>query len=397
MNTKTRTWFSVVTLVLMMALFPVAYAAETTSSIKGNVYDTSGSPVSGAVVTVEDLRTSVQRQYTTNEAGAFLASRLPVGGPYKVVTPGADSAIVDSITLGEIYNLTIDVLAAPTMEEVIVTGENVNMVVTAAGPSATFAAEQIATAVALNRDISEVYQIDPRINLDNQDDGFAINCAGKNPRFNSITLDGVSQNDRFGLNDNGYSTAMGMPFPYDGVRQVAVELAPFDVTYGGFSACNINAVTKTGTNEWEGGAYYEFTNQNLRGDSISVKDPAGNSERIDLSTPNYEETSYGFNLGGPIFKDRLFIFGAYEKSEKPRFLARGPAGSGNGEVRNWFSQADYDRVDQIARDLYNYDTGGMPSNGSVEAEKYMVRLDWNISDNHNASLIYNYLRWLPGP
>ncbi|MCW8926547.1 MAG: TonB-dependent receptor [Xanthomonadales bacterium] len=385
MNTKTRTWFSVVTLVLMMALFPVAYAAETTSSIKGNVYDTSGSPVSGAVVTVEDLRTSVQRQYTTNDAGAFLASRLPVGGPYKVVTAGADSAIVDSISLGEIYNLTIDILAAPTMEEVVVTGEQVNMVVTAAGPAATFSSEEILTAVALNRDIAEVYQIDPRINLDNQDDGFAINCAGKNPRFNSITLDGVSQNDRFGLNDNGYSTAMGMPFPYDGIRQVAVELAPFDVTYGGFSACNINAVTKTGTNEWEGGAYYEFTNQNLRGDTLTV-----HSRVSDLSTPNYEETNYGANLGGPLVKDRLFFFAAYEKSEKPRFLARGPAGSGNGEVRDWLSQADYDRVDQIARTLYNYDTGGMPGNGSVETEKYMVRLDWNISENHNASLIYNY-------
>src|SRR5210317_103972 len=177
MNTKTRIWFSVLSLALVMGLLPAAYAAETTSSIKGNVFDANGSPVAGAVVVVEDMRTNVARTLTTNDAGAFLASRLPVGGPYKVVTAGADSAIVDSITLGEIYNLSIDVLASPTMEEVIVTGENVNMVVTAAGPAATFSSEEIVTAVSLNRDIAEVYQIDPRINLDNQDDGFAINCA----------------------------------------------------------------------------------------------------------------------------------------------------------------------------------------------------------------------------
>jgi hypothetical protein len=385
MNTKTRIWFSVVSLVLMMGLLPAAYAAETTSSIKGNVYDASGNPVPGAVVVVEDLRTSVARTFTTNDAGAFLASRLPVGGPYKVVTSGADSSIVERITLGEIYNLAIEIKAAAPMEEVVVTGENLNMVVTAAGPSATFNSFQLDTAVALNRDIVEVYTIDPRLNLDNEDDGFEINCAGKNPRFNSVTLDGVSMNDRFGLNSNGYSTAMGMPFPFDAIRQVAVELAPFDVTYGGFSACNINAVTKTGNNEWTGGAFYEYTNESLRGDTIT------NKGRIsDLSTPSYDENTYGFNLGGPIIKDSLFIFAAYEKSEKPRFLARGPAGSGVGETRDWLSQADYDRIDAIARNVYGYDTGGMPGDGAQETEKYMVRLDWNINDNHSASFIYNY-------
>jgi len=385
MNTKTRIWFSVLALILTVSLFPAAYAAETTSSIKGNVYDVSGSPVSGTLVTVEDMRTNIQRQYTTNEAGAFLASRLPVGGPYKVVTEGADSALVDSITLGEIYNLAIDLRPQTTMEEVVVTGEQVNMVVTAAGPAATFSTFQIETAAALNRDIVEVYTVDPRLNLDNEDDGFEINCAGKNPRFNSITLDGVSQNDRFGLNSNGYSTAVGMPFPFDGVRQVAVELAPFDVTYGGFSACNINAVTKTGTNEFTGNMYYELTNQNLRGDSLTVHNRVSNME-----SPNYEETNYGFSIGGPVFKDRLFFFAAYEKSEKPRFLARGPAGSDIGEERTWYSQADFDRVDQIAQSMYGYDTGGAPTDGVQEAEKYMFRLDWNISENHNATLIYNY-------
>lgn len=385
MNTKTRTWFSVLSLALMMGLFPAAYAAETTSSIKGNVFDESGSPVAGAVVIVEDLRTNVARTYTTNDSGAFLASRLPVGGPYKVSTSGADSAIVDSITLGEIYNLAIDVKAAAPMEEVVVTGENVNMVVTAAGPAATFSQFAIDTAVALNRDIVEVYTIDPRLNLDNEDDGFEINCAGKNPRFNSVTLDGVSMNDRFGLNSNGYSTAMGMPFPFDGIRQVAVELAPFDVTYGGFSACNINAVTKTGTNEWHGGAFYEYTSDSLRGDSLDV-----HGESIDLSTPSFDEKNYGFNLGGPIVKDSLFIFAAYEKSEKPRFLARGPEGSNIGETRDWLSQADFDRIDAIASNVYGYDTGGAPTDGAQETEKYMVRLDWNINDNHAASFIYNY-------
>ena len=385
MNTKARIWFPILSLILMMGMSPALFAAETTSSIKGNVYDESGAPIAGASVTVEDLRTNVARPYTTNNSGAFLASKLTVGGPYKVTVNGVTSSIVNSITLGEIHNMAIEVTSAMTLEEVLVTGENVETVVTAAGPAATFSAFQIETSVAFNRDIVDIYTIDPRLNLDNQDDGFALNCAGKNPRFNSVTLDGVSMNDRFGLNDNGYSTAVGMPFPFDAVRQVAVELAPFDVTYGGFSACNINAVTKTGANDWFGGAFYEFTNQDLRGDSLSLKD-----RDVDLSTPDYTEYTWGFNLGGALIQDRLFFFGAYEKFDKPRFLARGPAGSNNGEERDWLSQADYDRIDSIAQNIYGYDTGGQPSDGSQQGEKYMVRLDWSITDNHQASFIYNY-------
>src|SRR5690606_11810716 len=239
------------------------------------------------------------------------------------------------------------------------------------------------TSVAFNRDIVDVYSIDPRINLDNEDDGFAINCGGKHPRFNSITLDGVSQDDRFGLNENGYSTAVGMPFPYDAVEQVAVELAPFDVTYGGFSACNINAVTKSGTNEWQGNIFYEYTSDSLRGDSLGGIDS-------DFSTPPYDEKNIGFSVGGPIIKDRLFIFAAYEESEEPRFLAHSYAGSGQGEERPWLSQADYERINNIASTIYNYDTGGLPQDGVQEVEKYMARLDGNINDNHNVALIYNY-------
>ncbi|MDH3440863.1 MAG: TonB-dependent receptor, partial [Gammaproteobacteria bacterium] len=235
-------------------------------------------------------------------------------------------------------------------------------------------------AVAFDRDIKEVYSHDPRLSLDT--DGFQMNCGGQHPRFNSVTLDGVSQNDRFGLNTNGYSTATGMPFPYDGIEQVVVELAPFDVTYSGFSACNINAVSKSGSNEWEFGGFYEFTSDDYRGDTI---DGVGT-----FTSLPYEEEKFGFNAGGPIIQDRLFVYAAYEEAEFPRFLAQGFAGSGNGVERPWLSQADYQRITDISNNIYAYDPGGLPGDGTQSEEKYMVRLDWNVSDKHNAALIYNY-------
>ncbi|HLU04925.1 MAG TPA: TonB-dependent receptor, partial [Woeseiaceae bacterium] len=368
---------------IMLLTTPVAgFAQETASSIRGRVVDSGGEPVDNATVIVTDTRTSVSRTYSTNASGNFFASNLPVGGPYRVVVEGAEPVEVPSIALGDVYSLTVEV-PDEGVEEIVVVGTAVQGIDVAAGPAATFDSFDMQTSVAFNRDIVDVYSIDPRINLDNEDDGFAINCGGKHPRFNSITLDGVSQDDRFGLNENGYSTAVGMPFPYDAVEQVAVELAPFDVTYGGFSACNINAVTKSGTNEWQGNIFYEYTSDSLRGDSLGGIDS-------DFSTPPYDEKNIGFSVGGPIIKDRLFIFAAYEESEEPRFLAHSYAGSGQGEERPWLSQADYERVNNIASTIYNYDTGGLPQDGVQEVEKYMARLDWNINDNHNIAFIYNY-------
>lgn len=379
-------WRLALSLLLLAVAMPLTVnAQETTSSIRGKVRDASGAPVAGASVVVRNMRTDVVYNYESNANGTFFASNLPVGGPYQVTVNGVRTVEVANVSLGDIYNLSIDLPEGAAVEEIVVTGQAVKGVDVAAGPAATFSSYDIETSVNFNRDIVDVYSIDPRLNLDNEDDGFEINCGGKHPRFNSVTLDGISQNDRFGLNSNGYSTAVGMPFPFDAIEQVAVELAPFDVTYGGFSACNINAVTKSGTNEWEGNVFYEYTSDSLRGDTVVI-----DGVDQDLSTPGYDETVMGFSIGGPILKDRLFVFAAYEELEEPRFLARGYAGSGVGDVRPWFSQADHDRIVSIANNVYSYDPGGLPSDGVQEAEKYMVRLDWNINDRHNMAFIYNY-------
>ena len=287
------------------------------------------------------------------------------------------TVVVESISVSTVYNLTIEMGPVQLSETVEVVGETQALVDVAPGPAATFNTFEVDTAPAFNRDIVEVYGIDPRINIDNEAGGFQVNCAGKHPRFNSVTLDGVSYNDRFGLNSNGYNTAVGMPFPFDGVAQVAVEMAPIDVTYGGFSACNINAVTKSGTNTIAGNAFYEHTSDDLR-------------RNIGESTPSFTERNWGASFGGPVLKDKLFFFGAYENSSQFVPLAMGYAGSGNGVERPWLSQADFDRIQRIATDVYGYDTGGLPSDGSREADKVLLKLNWSINQQHNLAGIFNY-------
>ena len=143
------------------------------------------------------------------------------------------------------------------------------------------------------------------------------------------------------------------------------------------------SVTKSGTNEFEAKAFYEYSSNDFRGDTV-----ADNPD--DFSRGAYDKTYMGFNVGGPIIQDKLFFFAAYEKSDEPRFLAKGYAGQGSGEERDWLSASDYNRIVDISNNIYGYDPGGSGGDGTQEAEKYMVRLDWNINDNHNAAVIYNY-------
>ncbi len=369
-------------ILLALGLSGELAAQDTSSAIRGKLVDASGNPLANATVVVQDSRTGDSRTLQSNSAGTFYATNLAVGGPYVVTVNETKTISIDSIALGDTYNLTIDMDAPTQIEEIVVFGELNNFVDVAAGPAATFGTFELDTSVAYDRDIKDVYIIDPRFNLDGDSQ---VNCAGKHPRFNSVSLDGVPQNDRFGLNTNGYATATGMSFPYAAISQVAAELAPFDVTYGGFSACNINAVTKSGSNTWTGNAFYEYTSDSQRGDSLNI-------DGIDtpFDTASFEEEIYGFSVGGPLIEDRLFIFGAYEESEEPRFLAMGHDGSGNGEERDWLSQSDFNRIDSIARNLYDYDPGSQPGDGAQTSEKYMLRLDYNINEQHRLAAIYNY-------
>ena len=186
-------------------------------------------------------------------------------------------------------------------------------------------------------------------------------------------------NDGFGLNSNGYPTER-QPFPFDAIEQVAVELAPFDVEYGGFTACNINAVTKSGTNEFHGSAFVDYTSNDFQGDSL---------EGSDVLAPDFDEIRYGIQVAGPIVQDKLFFSVAYEKLEGANTFDRGPIGSGAINEVN-ITQAELDEIARIARDLYGYDVGEIPTSFDNEDEKLLIKLDWNINNQHRAAFTYNY-------
>ena len=353
-----------------------AIANETTSAIKGQITGPNGNPAAGTKITILHVPSGSVKTTETNDAGYFTAKGLRGGGPYRVVVDFdtyADQEFNNIIlNIGNDYPVNASLENISNIEQIVVTGAPISAMSGGTGPASTFTLTDLENQPAINRDLKDIIRIDPRITID--DSRGSINCGGGNPRYNSLTLDGVRMNDNFGLSSNGYPTIRA-PFSFDSIEQVSAELAPFDVQYGGFTSCNINAVTKSGGNDVHGGVFSDYTNDSMKGDEI---------EGNEVDNGNYTEKRYGFNVGLPLVEDTLFLFTSYEKLEGVRQFNYDGLSSGS------VTADDVSRIQSISQSVYGYDAGGMPSSMPVEDEKILVKLDWNINEDHRANLIYNY-------
>lgn len=378
-NWKLLTGVAASTLMAAAFIAP-AQAQVTTSSIRGDVVTENGAPVAGATVIITHTPSGTVSTSTTNENGVFLASSLRVGGPYTVSISGGDFAPVeinDIVTeLDKTYPLTATLTGTRTMETVIVTAMRSQTGFSFGGLSTTLGVEALNEVVSIDRDITDAAQLDPFASVNVQSGGAKeLSIAGANNRFNSLTIDGVALNDRFGLNANGYPTQRS-PISYDAIESLSIDSAPFDVEYNGFIGGTINAVTKSGDNTFGGSAYYFTTDDSMAGDKIGDRD-------VDQT---FDEETYGFTFGGPILKDRLFFFASYDKFEETANLQDGPEGSGAVNVAA-VTQAEVDRIRNAVQNVWGFDVGGF-SKSPVEDEKILGSIDWNITDNHRAKFTY---------
>jgi outer membrane receptor for ferrienterochelin and colicin len=363
-----------------LAFAPEVRAQETSAQIAGVVVDADGAAVAGAEVKVLHVPSGTTSTAVTNASGQFSVSGLRVGGPYTVtaMSEGNLAAAVENVyaELGRRPSLTLSLAPAAQLAEVQVTAAGMQS--TAVGVGTEFSAEVIASAPSIDRDLKSTLRIDPKAWVDptNSD---ALEVAGVNNRYNSFTVDGIRQNDDFGLNNNGYPTQRS-PISLDAVEAVSLLSAPFDVQYSGFRGSTINVVTKSGTNEFHGSAFYYKYDDSMVGDKSKDR-------KFDFT---FSEKKYGGTFGGPIIKDKLFFFLSYEKLESDQPNTYGPVGSGAPIETNGITQAEYDQIVQITKDVYGFDPGTRLSSLPVTDEKYLAKLDWNIADTQRASFSYQH-------
>lgn len=357
-----------------------AFAQETTGQLTGYVIGTDGLPIGGAAVTIVHLPSGTTSTAATNASGQFSAAGLRVGGPFRVTAKveGMQDAVVEDLftQLARRTSVTLFALPISQLASIEVTGSTGRDV--AIGAASRHVAQEIQELPSISRDIKDVVRLDPKAWVDptNSD---ALEVAGVNNRYNSITVDGVRQSDDFGLNANGYPTQRS-PLSIDAIEAVSVLSAPFSVEYSFFRGSTINMVTKSGTNAFAGAAYYYKGSDSLLGDRTRGTD-------VDLV---FDEDTWGATFGGPLVEDRLFFFLAYEKLDRHAPQDIGAAGSGFPvEVPN-VSQADYDRIRRIGLDVYHYDIGETLRSAPEQDEKLLAKLDWNINGAHRASLSFQH-------
>ena len=363
---------------LALALGTSAFAqGVTTSGINGFVTEKSGKPVDGVVITLLHEPSGTRTTTTTRANGQYTISGQRVGGPYTVSVSGKDfqpqsqKDVYLSLDQGQTINfvMSTEVIA---MEAFVVAGtRDTTFDAGKMGSNTSFATPEIAEIPTVRRDVQDLANLDSRVSLTENTSQieFSVSAQGQNSRFNSFLIDGVQSNDPFGLNANGFAS-LRSPVPLNFLTSLSIDLSPYDVTRTGFTGALINAVIKSGTNDFHGSIYGYYTGKNamLRG-----KNPVtGIYDQL-------QERTEGASFSGPIIKNKLFFFLGWESFKRVQ--------AAPGQV---FSP-DPTLVAQIiaAAKNYGYDPGTMGASSSVAKQKtYIAKIDWNINQNQRANLSY---------
>ncbi len=370
-------------LILSFMLGMITYAQVTTSKIEGIVKDKNG-PLGGAEIKATHLPTGTVSGAVSQFNGTFTLANLRVGGPYKLEINfmGYKPVTLQDIylELGKTYNVEI-VLVEDT--------ESLDQVVIEVTKNPTFSSDRtgaetnvneraIQVLPSISRSAADFYRLEPSASNGS--------FAGRNDQFNNFSLDGSIFNNPFGLDaatPGGQANAQ--PISLDAIEQIQVTTAPYDVTLSGFTGASVNAVTKSGTNEFHGTVFGFFRNQNLTGKV--------NLEGTELK-PELKQLQGGISLGGPIIKNKLFFFVNYEVDDRADlgsyYVAKRPGLSGGNVSR--VEAADLDEVAALLRSI-GYDPG--PYEGYTHytySDKGLIKLDWNVIENTRVTFTYNYLK-----
>ena len=376
-------------LIAMMLMVSTTIIAQvTTSSLSGlvTIGDAKGEPIIGATVQAVHEPSGTRYTAVSNVDGRFRIQGMRTGGPYTVTVTyiGFEQKSLKGIQLelGETYNLQVW-LSENTNElsEVLITGKASKFAAEKTGASTNITSSQITSLPTVSRGITDVTRLSPY-------GGNGMSFAGADGRTANFTVDGANFNNNFGLSDK--LPGGGNPISIDAIEELQVVISPFDVRQTNFIGGGVNAITKSGTNTYKGTAYVYHRNENMRGDAIE-------REQLPATREKDQSTTYGFTLGGPIIKNKLFFFVNGEMSKIPTVTTR-YRGSENGVANDDLQLSrtklsDLQSVSDYMKSKYGYDTGSYSSFPADEKNyKLLARVDWNITDNHHLAVRYNYTK-----
>ncbi|KIA84030.1 carboxypeptidase regulatory-like domain-containing protein [Flavobacterium sp. AED] len=374
----------IITLLFFVFGLHIMVGQTTTSSIKGIVKSPSNELLPGATVLAIHTPSGTKYSALSNADGRFNMLNMRIGGPYKIVVSfvGFKNQEFNDVylELGKAFGLDIILQdESQKLEEVKVVGTK-NKVFQSGrtGAETTIGRRELAVLPSISRSAEDFTRLEPSAS--------GGSFGGRNDQYNNYSLNGAVFNNPFGLDaaTPGGQTS-SQPISLDAIDQIQVATAPYDVTLSGFTGASVNAVTKSGTNEFHGTAYSFYRNQDLTGNKV-------HGEKIFV--PSLEQTQAGLSIGGPIVKNKLFFFANYEIDKRSDLGSNVVANDGNGTTGVNESRVLATDLMHVSTELgkLGYNTGAYQGfTHNSDSNKGIIKFDWNINDNHKLAFIYNFL------
>ena len=374
-----------VAVVAAMLMSVAAFAQVTTSALGGRVVDVNGEPVVGAAVIATHTPSGTVYPVITNESGRYTMNGMRAGGPYTVEISclGFQTVTFTDLTLqlAETFSLnaTLNEDSEMLSEAMVIGASSSKFSAQKMGSATNISSKDIISVPTVSRSISDVTRLSPY-------GGNGMSFAGADGRTANFTVDGANFNNNFGLSSS--LPGGGNPISIDAIEEMQVVISPYDVRQTNFIGGGVNAITKSGTNTFKGSAYVYHRNENMRGNMAAGQEVAGARDKD-------RNTTYGFTLGGPIIKDKLFFFVNAEYSTIPTVVNRWRGSvDGKANADAYISRTtleDLQKVSDYVMREYGYDTGSWTDYPATESNmKVLARIDWNINDNHKLAVRYNY-------
>lgn len=376
------------TLLLLLLVGSVSAMAQvTTSGLSGIVTDKGGEVLPGATVVAVHQPSGTQYGTVTNSDGRYVINGMRPGGPYTVNVSfiGYSTSSFTGVTLVLGDNLSLNAGLTESSVDVaeiqVVGSAESNMRSDRAGAITNLSTRQISEVPTVSRSVNDLIRLTPQANINSN----GANIGGGNYRQSFVTVDGAAFNNAFGIGQN--LPAGGSPISLDALDQISISLTPYDVRQSGFTGASINAVTRSGDNEFRGSVYTMLNNESFKGNKVGD---------IDFTKSESEYKLYGFRLGGPIIKDKLFFFVNYEKEES---VEPGPSRVAATSANPWTDGSDnvarptetqMNTIRDYLINNYQYDPGSYQGYSSESpGSKLFARIDWNINANHKFNIRYS--------
>jgi hypothetical protein len=392
-----RRWTTLFLTGLACATVAQAQTSSTAGAVRGVIKSKAGQAQAGASVVLRNLDTGLTRTAVTNAAGEYQIGLLPVGAYELTITAQGMRAVKDAnihVVLGQssVANFNLDKAEAAATVEIVSSSQTLD---TTQVNTITSVDEKLVESIPLNgRDFTNLVNLTPGTTYDPDNNRVAV--EGARGIQNNLTIDGASYQSNFFGEQRG-STRIPFAFGADTIKELQIITNAFDAQYGNAAGAVINAVTKTGTNEFSGTALYQVRPQSLVAKIRPVPyDPRGTVNTDKAETKNFTQTQLNVNVGGPIIKDKLFFFVGvetykYKEDFTPDFAISSSGGNSLANFNTFLGTFGNLVMGNDGRTLAQ--EGGRTYTNDRTNTVYFGRLDWTINENHRATLRVNAQDW----